>query len=602
LNSNAIVSKEYSSYSNLGTIFGSQVTEYVLGDGVTSIGKRAFELCSSLTSVTIPEGVTSIGYAAFSSCFGLTSITLPSTLTSTGDGSFWKCTGLTAVHISDLDAYCRISFGWYTPLLYAHKLYLNGEEVTGELVFPDGITSVSNVAFEGCTGITSVVLPEGVTSIGQAAFKSTNITSVSLPESLTSIGNEAFQYCSSLTSVTIPNSVTSIGEYAFSGCTSLPETDNIRYADTYLVEAVDKTKSTYNIKQGTRFIGNEAFYDCSDLTSITIPNSVTSIGESAFSGCSGLASVTLNSNAIVSKNYTSESSLKNIFRTQVEEYIIGDGVTSIGGFAFSGCSGLKSVTIPESVTSIGNEAFADCSSLTSVTCKVKKTDVKTSDLETPDQLKPSPGIDPADISAADYLYPFNPAHPDDPTTANVDETTEVTAGNVYPEEECRALWLDYYKKVFNNRQATQRANNKWTSLNHYPYIKSSSTEVVLLNTYIGLWNEYLKYAEWYSVIINYESVPTPVTAADVFDNVYLSGATLYVYESVIDAYRATAPWSEFGQILPIPDGPEAVEELKSEVAPEAEVNAPIYDLMGRRLQQKPASGYYIQGGKKFFVK
>jgi hypothetical protein len=120
-----------------------------------------------------------------------------------------------------LDAYCKISFGWYAPLFYAHKLYLNNEEVTGEVVFPDGITSVSNVVFEGCTGITSVVIPEGVTSIGRAAFKSTNITSVSLPESLTFIGIEAFQDCSALTSVVSEiEEPFAFAENAFSGISS----------------------------------------------------------------------------------------------------------------------------------------------------------------------------------------------------------------------------------------------------------------------------------------------------------------------------------------------------------------------------------------------
>ena len=145
--------------------------------------------------VVIPEGVTSIGAYAFFGGTDITSVTLPGTLTSTGNYSFGGCTGLTAVRISDLASYCGISFGTDTPLSYAHKLYLNGEEVAGEVNLPDGITSVSDAAFEACTGITSVVIPEGVTSIGRAAFKSTTITSVTLPGSVTSIDAEAFNNC-----------------------------------------------------------------------------------------------------------------------------------------------------------------------------------------------------------------------------------------------------------------------------------------------------------------------------------------------------------------------------------------------------------------------
>jgi hypothetical protein len=117
---------------------------------------------------------------------------------------------------------------------------------------------------------------------------------------VTSIGGGAFAYCSGLTSVTIGNSVTNIGEFAFYGCTNLPINDNIRYADTYLVEAVDKAQTIYQIREGTKFIGNLAFSGCSNLTSIDIPNSVTNIGQSAFSSCDRLKKVTsLNTTAPV---------------------------------------------------------------------------------------------------------------------------------------------------------------------------------------------------------------------------------------------------------------------------------------------------------------
>ena len=132
----------------------------------------------------------------------------------------------------------------------------------------------------------------------------------------TGIGDYAFSGCSSLTSITIPNSVTSIEDEVFRYCSSLPVIDNIRYADTYLVETVDKSLTTYSIKAGTRFIGSRAFRGCSSLTSITIPDSVTYIGE----------------------------------------------------MAFAGCSSLKSITIPESVTHIEKYAFSGCDSLTSITC------------------------------------------------------------------------------------------------------------------------------------------------------------------------------------------------------------------------------------------
>ncbi|MBP9994553.1 MAG: leucine-rich repeat domain-containing protein, partial [bacterium] len=142
------------------------------------------------------------------------------------------------------------------------------------------------------------------------------------------------------------NAVTSIGRYAFYGCSSL---------------------TSINIPAAVTSIGLLAFSECHSLTSVNIPASVTSIESTAFEGCCSLISVTLNSNAIVSKTYSSNNSIEDIFGSQVTQYIIGTSVTSIGNSAFCDCKGLTSVTIPSSVTSIGEYAFRFCRGLTSVT-------------------------------------------------------------------------------------------------------------------------------------------------------------------------------------------------------------------------------------------
>ena len=262
-----------------------------------------YDYRSSIQSVVIADGVTSIGNHAFYNCSALTSVTIPNSVTSIGERAFSVCISLTSITI------------------------------------PNSVTSIGDNAFYYCKGLTSVTIPN----------------------SITSIGNGAFYDCTSLTSVTIPNSVTSIGTNAFSGCTSLPVIDNLRYADTYLVEAVDETLTTYTIKEGTKWIGSSAFHYCSSLTSITIPNSVTSIGDYAFSLCRSLTSITIpNSVTSIGTNaFQNCSALTSI--------TIPNSVTSIGIHAFGGCSSLTSVTIPNSVTSIGERAFARCSSLTSVT-------------------------------------------------------------------------------------------------------------------------------------------------------------------------------------------------------------------------------------------
>ena len=188
--------------------------------------------------------------------------------------------------------------------------YNNISEYSGDVVIPEYVT-YNNIIYE-------------VTSIGNNAFyNSGDLTSVTIPNSVTSIGSDAFYGCSSLTSIVIPNSVTRIGE--------------------------------------------EAFYRCSGLTFVSIGNSVTSIGQIVFGGCTNLTTVTLESNSIVSANRSHDTSMKSIFGDKVKTYIIGNDVTRIGDYAFSGCSGLVSVTIGNGVTSIGGAAFGGCSSLTSIT-------------------------------------------------------------------------------------------------------------------------------------------------------------------------------------------------------------------------------------------
>ena len=291
---------------------------------------------SSITSYTHLVGSLNIPYSVTYS--GKTY-----SVTSIGKYAFYMCIGLTSVTISN------------------------------------SVTSIGDKAFARCTGLTSVTLGNSVTEIGNCAFMScVRLTSVTIPNSVTSIGNSAFENCSRLTSVTIPNSVTSIGESAFSSCSGLTSivvnSGNTEYDSRDNCNAIIETSTNTlisgckntNIPNSVTTIGRYAFYGCSGLTSVTIPNLVTSIGTNAFYGCSGLTSVRLNSNAIVSSYYSSSSTIGSIFGSQVEEYIIGDNVTSIGNNAFWNCTSLTSVTIPKSVTSIGSQAFSGCSGLTSV--------------------------------------------------------------------------------------------------------------------------------------------------------------------------------------------------------------------------------------------
>ena len=406
----------------------------------------AFYNCTGLTSVTIPDCVTSIGEYAFSGCSGLTSVTIPDCVTSIGESAFSGCSGLTSVHITDLASWCQISFSnpEANPLDLAHHLYLNNQEIN-DLIIPDGMTSIPKYAFMNCTYLTSVMISNNMKTIEESAFSGcSGLTSVIIPGNVTSIGDNAFYGCNNLINVSVQNPTPiQISSDVFSNranatlfvltdCKTAYQTANFwnefqtieeqsftftLFFSDYDVEEVcvnkwDKdgdgklsiaevtsvtelgsafsyntTITSFNELQyftGISSIEERAFYGCSGLTSITIPNSVTSIGNYAFQNCSGLSSVTI-PNSVTSIGQTAfkgcsrltsvtiSNSLTSIGAelfygcTILKSVTIPNSVTSIGKSAFSGCSGLTSVTIPNSVTSIGVSAFSGCSGLTSVT-------------------------------------------------------------------------------------------------------------------------------------------------------------------------------------------------------------------------------------------
>ena len=316
------------SIGNDAFAYCSSLTSVIIPTGVTFIDHNVFRECSGLISITIPNSVTFIGNWAFSRCSSLTSITIPGNVTSIGTGVLLDCSNLTSIIVNsnnpkyDSRGNCNAIIETSTNKLLAgcQKTFI-----------PNDVSSISDYAFYGCSGLTSLPIPNSVTSIGNGAFYGcTSLTSMSIPNSVISIGHSAFGGCSGLNSIIIPSSVISIGNGVFGYCNSLSSitvNNNPKYDSRDNCNAIIETSA------------NKLIAGCPKTV---IPNSVTSIGAYAFQGCCEFTSI-----------------------------IVPNSVSSIGDFAFDGCSGLTSIIIPNSVTSIGDYAFVNCSSLSEVNSNIE---------------------------------------------------------------------------------------------------------------------------------------------------------------------------------------------------------------------------------------
>ena len=272
----------------------SSLTSLTIPSSVTSIGSSAFEGCSSLTSLTIPSSVTSIGSSAFEGCSGLTSFTIPSSVTEISSGAFEGCSGLTSFTIPS--SVTSIGSGAF-----------KGCSGLTSLTIPSSVTEIDYSAFSGCSGLTSLTIPSSVTRIGQSAFEGcSGLTSLTISSSVTEICDYVFKGCSGLTSLTIPSSVTSIGYKVFSGCsglTSLTIPSSVTSISsgaflfcglTNLYYIIDDEIETY-LSKGHPYIdvecGFEYYLNDKKITSVVIPSTITKLGEYAFQNCRDLTSV-----------------------------------------------------------------------------------------------------------------------------------------------------------------------------------------------------------------------------------------------------------------------------------------------------------------------
>ena len=382
------------------------------------IGKSAFENSTGFAELTLPTSLKGIDNQAFSST-KLTNITIPANVETIGENPFTGCTSLASIKVDKNNKY--YSDGGVNAIIEVSTDTI----ITGTTIIPEGIKTVGNFAFAGCTKIPT--MPNSLVNIGECAFMAdangepdindiysndsdylveneSQASALSLPTAIKYIGQGAFQLRNDISSVTIPNAVTKIETGTFSGCTQL-STVNLSNVNEIGDSAFLYCSSLTSISlpQNLTTIGEGAFIG-TGLTKLTIPNNVTSIGDSAFSGTQIKEVIIESSNLYIGRfaflgteflennptgMYTCSDGKKVIIeRALITELTIPEGITSVGGysgctnlkkvtmpdtvkriedFAFSGCTNLIDIKIPNSVTSIGGSAFSGCTGLTSTT-------------------------------------------------------------------------------------------------------------------------------------------------------------------------------------------------------------------------------------------
>lgn len=389
---------------------------------VTEIGNYAFSDCDGIEVVNIPDSVTSIGNYAFSSCISMTSLHVSSQVTYIGQNAFYRCSAIESIDLEN----CRDLVGFDTAC-FAESPALKSVKL------PSGLLAIGDEAFRACSSLDTVSVGDDLQYVGAYAFENTKLfedatnyvtignwivgskiagdVNIQIQSGYIGIGTGAFMD-SKCTGVTIPDTVKYVNGYAFAGCVNMLNavigSGVVELGEQAFRNCVVLEKVTFGGEKSTQTpvletIGDYAFFNCTRLENIDLPDTVTSIGTYAFTntrlfmstpgvvyvdgwvvGVNGtVPNVTIQegTKGIARYSFYKQQSLTSIVIPDSVQYVeyaafyqcdaltsvtLPKGLTSIADYLFYRCSMLSTVMIPETVTSIGRSAFYQCEMLNTI--------------------------------------------------------------------------------------------------------------------------------------------------------------------------------------------------------------------------------------------